>query len=225
MKKNVLIAGASGMIGGLLLDLCLQTDSIGEVVSLVRRKSNTTHPKLMELAVDDFETYEALKSNVFRPDVVFFCIGVYTGAVAADKFRKITVDYPVKLAQIVHRVNPDAVFCLLSGAGADRSGKSRMMFAKDKGAAENELSAMGFRQFYAFRPSYIYPEVPRKEPNFSYRMMRIFYPLMRLFGDSVSIRSGQLAQAMFSIALSGDKQEVWENKDMLDYLQQASAQQ
>ena len=54
-----------------------------------------------------------------------------------DEFRKITVDYTVSFATALKKGSPNAVFCFLSGQGADRTEKSRMMFARDKGHAEN----------------------------------------------------------------------------------------
>ena len=41
----------------------------------------------------------------------------------------------------------------------------RIAFARYKGEAENALLAAGFHAVYIFRPAYIYPVKPRKEPN------------------------------------------------------------
>ena len=54
-----------------------------------------------------------------------------------------------------------------------------MAFASYKGEAEKALLASGF-PVYIFRPAYIYPVEPRKEPNFSYRLLRAIYPAFRL---------------------------------------------
>jgi uncharacterized protein YbjT (DUF2867 family) len=74
------------------------------------------------------------------------------------------------------RSSPDAAFSFLSGNGADPTGRSRLAFARYKGEAEKALLAAGFPRVYIFRPAYIYPVEPRKEPNFSYRLMRAIYP-------------------------------------------------
>ena len=55
-----------------------------------------------------------------------------------------------------------------------------MAFARYKGEAEKSLLAAGFPRVYIFRPAYIYPVEPRKEPNFSYRLLRAIYPVFRL---------------------------------------------
>ena len=213
--KTILITGATGMIGSLVLEQCLQSQEISRVISLVRRSTGVTHQKLQEVVVKDFIDLDEEAEYWDSIDVVYYCLGVYTGAVNRELFRQITVDYPEALAGLLRKKSPNLVFCLLSGAGADRTEKSRMMFAKDKGAIENRLSAMGFRSFHAFRPGYIYPVTKRQEPNFSYRLMRTLYPLVKLFGDNTSITSTDLAASMFFVGLHGSSLEVLENRDIL----------
>lgn len=214
MGKKILIAGASGMIGSLVLEASLRSEEVGQVVSLVRKSSGASHAKLVEIQAADMLNLpegDYLK-NV---DAVYYCIGVYTGAVPTEQFRQITVDFPQALANVVHQHSPQARFILLSGQGADRSEQSRMMFARDKGAIENILSAQGFKAFHAFRPGYIYPVTPRKEPNLSYRISRALYPLLKHFGDKFSVTSEQLAASMFYGGIHGCEQEIMENKDIV----------
>ena len=71
---------------------------------------------------------------------------------------------------------PTRRLLFLSGSGADPTGRSRMAFARYKGEAEKALAAAGFPHVYMFRPAYIYPVQPRREPNFSYRLLRTIYP-------------------------------------------------
>lgn len=216
--KNVIITGASGMIGGLLLDHCLQSNVISQVTSLVRKPTGINHPKLKEIIVKDFLKISVSDDYMKNQDVAYFCLGVYTGAAPRELFRQITVDYPLTFARAFRENNPDSVFCLLSGAGADQTEKSRMMFAKDKGAAENGLIALNFKAFYSFRPAYIYPVEKRTEPNFSYRLMRALYPLIKLTGQNNSIESTQLARSMFQVGLHGAPKSILENKDIIDQL-------
>lgn len=213
---KILITGATGMTGSLVLEYCLQDAQIHEVVSLVRRASGKQHEKLKEVLVDDFLNPVLEPALLEQLDAVCYCQGIYTGAAPADAFRQITVDYPLALAKLVKQYSPQARFCLLSGQGADRTEKSRMMFAKDKGAIENLLAAMGFKSFHAFRPAYIYPVTPRKEPNFVYTISRIIYPLIRLFGKKLSIRSTELAKAIYLTAIHGNAKEILENEDILN---------
>ena len=214
MDKNVLITGATGMIGSLVLEHCLQSPKVAQVTSLIRRATGITHEKLNEVIIEDFLDLDENASYLELVDVVYYCLGVYTGAVDRDLFHKITVHYPETISKILHKKNPDLIFCLLSGAGADRKEKSRMMFAMDKGIIENRLSKMGFKSFHAFRPGYIYPVSPRKEPNLGYRVWRALYPLIKLFGDNASIKSTELASAMFKVGINGCDMEILENRDI-----------
>jgi uncharacterized protein YbjT (DUF2867 family) len=127
------------------------------------------------------------------------------------------VDYAIEFARVLHASSPGAAFSFLSGSGADPSGQSRMSFARYKGEAEKALLAAGFPRVYIFRPAYIYPVGPRKEPNFSYRLLRAIYPAFRLLFPNQVIPADDLARAMVSIAVdkpSERETKVFENRDI-----------
>lgn len=213
--KNVIITGATGMIGNLVLQYCLASDQVGKVTVLSRRTSGVTHDKLTEVLHNDFADLTPVLSHFVDQDVAYFCLGVYTGAVPDAVFKTITVDYPNRFVDALKAANPQATFCLLSGSGADPEEKSRISFARYKGMAENYLLAADFASTHIFRPAYIYPVTPRNEPNFTYRLSRRLYPLIKLFGRNASITSEQLAQAVFSLGLIGKGTQILENKDIL----------
>lgn len=202
------------MIGSLVLEHCLSAPEINQVISLVRKKSESKNPKLNEVVIHNFTDYSAHNTLFEHVDIAFFFIGVYTGKVPDAKFREITVDYAVAFAKAIKEGNPNATLCLLSGAGADRNEKSRTSFARYKGIAENQISQLGLN-FYTFRPAYIYPVTPRKEPNLIYRISRVLYPVIQLMGPNSSITSTELAQAMFQVGLKGADSEILENKVIL----------
>ncbi len=215
---NVLLCGGTGMVGSLILENCLQSDTIKSVISLIRKPTNTSHHKLKEVIISDFKSYDQNSELFSHIDIAYFCLGVYTGAVPDAKFKEITVDYAVEFSKMLKTHSSDACLCLLSGMGADRTEKSRTSFAKYKGMAENQISALGLK-FHTFRPGYIYPVTKRKEPNVMYRISRWLYPVFRLFGKNASITSTELAQAMFLIGLSDSQEEVFENKEIIEYLE------
>jgi hypothetical protein len=63
------------------------------------------------------------------------------------------------------------------------------------------LLAAGFPRVYLFRPAYIYPVEPRKEPNFSYRLLRTVYPVFRVLFPNQVIHADDLARAMVDVVL------------------------
>lgn len=167
------------MVGGFALRYALDHPAV-EVVTVVGRKLDISHPKLKEVLHRDFADCSALAKPLLDQNAAMFCLCVYTGAVPDEEFRKITIDYSGEFARVLRASSPGAAFSFLSGSGADQTGRNRMAFARYKGEAEKALIAAGFPRVYIFRPAYIYPVEPRKEPNFSYRLLRAVYPAFRV---------------------------------------------
>jgi uncharacterized protein YbjT (DUF2867 family) len=213
--KKVLIAGSTGMIGGLILDECLNRYDIEEVRVINRKSLSRRHPKLNEVIVSNFSDF-SLSSAVFEDiDMAFFCVGVYSGQVKDDLLKEITVTMAIAFGSALAEGSPQANFCFLSRAGADRSEKSRISFARYKGMAENKLATFKSKGSYFFRPVYIYPVQARKEPNAMYRLRSMLYPIIKLKGVNSSIRSTQLASAMIKVGFHGFEEQILENRDIV----------
>src|SRR5260370_1835003 len=102
-----------------------------------------------------------------------------------------------------------------------------MPFARYKGEAEKALLAAGFSRLYLFRPAYIYPVEPRKEPNFSYRLLRAIYPAFRALFPNQAIRADDLAKTMADVALRRRRERenvVFENRDIRAMAEQLHAE-
>jgi len=179
-QTRVVVVGATGMVGGYAVRYALEQPAVGTVTVIGRKKLGISHPKLQEVLHQDFTDCSALAQALSGQNAAVFCLGAYTGAVPDAEFRTITVNYTIEFARVLRSSSPEASFSFLSGNGADPTGKSRMAFARYKGEAENALLAAGFPHLYIFRPAYIYPVEPRKEPNFGYRFLRAIYPAFRL---------------------------------------------
>jgi len=212
--KNVIITGATGMIGGIALQQCLDRNDVAKVTSISRKSVGIQHEKLVEIIHDDFSDYSQIEHHFKNQDVCIFCIGVYTGAVSNDLFKKITVDYTEAFANVLRKYNNALTFCFLSGQGADQKEKSRIFFAKQKGIAENILKRLNFKNLHIFRPGYIYPVTPRQEPNFSYKIMRAMYKPVAAIYPNIGLTSVQLATKMVNVGMEGGEMEVFENRDI-----------
>lgn len=215
--KRVIITGATGMVGGCALRICLENPDVSMVTVMGRSRTGINHTKLSEVVVEDFTDYSSLASKLENQDVALYCLGAYTGAVPDALFHEITVDYAVAFAEALHRASPQAVFCFLSGQGADQTERSRMSFARYKGAAEKALLDTGFSRVHIFRPGYIYPVTPRKEPNLMYTISRFLYPMVRRIYPNIGIPSEKLAAAMVHAGLYGTGENynpILENKDI-----------
>ena len=214
--KNVLIMGATGMIGRECLKYCLENPDIVKITVIVRKPIGFKHSKLTEIVHHDFYDFSGVAECLKNQDVCLYCIGVYTGQVSKEEFSKITVDMTKAFAVALKEQSPQAAFCFLSGGGADEKEKSPILFAREKGKAENILKGLNFSRLHIFRPGYIYPVTPRKEPNFSYKLMRWLYkPFISKLGNKFSVPSVQLAKAMVKVGLSGAEEIILENQDIV----------
>jgi len=216
-QTRLVIVGATGMVGGYALRYALEHPAVGRVTAIGRRTLGISHPKLNEVLHNDFADCSALAEALSGQDAAVFCLGAYTGAVSDAELRSITVDYTIEFGRILAGSSPDAAFSFLSGSGADPTGRSRIAFARYKGEAEKALLAAGFPRVYLFRPAYIYPVEPRKEPNFGYRLLRAIYPAIRMLVPNQVIRADDLARAMVEV-VAREKGErggvVFENRDI-----------
>jgi uncharacterized protein YbjT (DUF2867 family) len=216
-QKRLVIVGATGMVGGYALRCALEDPSVGLVTAIGRKSLGISHPKLTEVLHRDFGDCSSLAEALSGQDAAVFCLGTYTGSVSDVELRTITAGYTIEFARVLRTSSPTAAFSFLSGSGADPTGRSRMAFARYKGEAEKALLASGFPCVYIFRPAYIYPVHPRKEPNLSYRLLRAIYPAFRvLFPDQV-IRADDLARAMVDVVVHVGQEPrsfVFENHDI-----------
>jgi uncharacterized protein YbjT (DUF2867 family) len=216
-QQSLVIVGATGMVGRYALRYALDNSEVKSVTSIGRKKLGISHPKLKEVLHQNFADCSPLANVLSNQDAVVYCLGTYTGSVSDDQLRVITADYTIEFARVFRDSSPDAAFSFLSGSGADPTGRSRLAFARYKGQAEKALLAAGFPRVYLFRPAYIYPVEPRKEPNFNYRLIRAIYPVFRVLFPSQVIRADDLARAMVDVVLRQTQERqglVFENRDI-----------
>jgi len=212
---RLVVVGATGMVGGYAVRYALEQPNVEQVTSVGLTTLRISHPKLTEILHRDFADCSALTATLRGQDGAIFCLGTYSGVVPDAEFRRITVDYTVEFARVLRLSSAKAAFSFLSGKGADPRGESRFAFARYKGEAERAVLAAGFPRAYIFRPAYIYSVEPRKEPNFSYRLLRWVYPAFRVVLPGLVIRSDDLARAMVDVVVrrTGERQSVvFENR-------------
>jgi uncharacterized protein YbjT (DUF2867 family) len=216
-QKRVVVVGASGMVGGYALRYALDSPAVKSVTSIGRKKLGISEPKLKEVVHQDFANCSSLADLLSEQDAAVYCLGTYTGSVADAELRTITAGYTIEFARVLRNSSPNAAFSFLSGNGADPTGRSRLAFARYKGEAERALLAAGFPHVYLFRPAYIYPVQPRKEPNLSYRLIRAVYPVFRLLFPNQVVRADDLAWAMVDVVLRETQEQqglILENRDI-----------
>jgi uncharacterized protein YbjT (DUF2867 family) len=202
---NVVLFGATGMVGqGVLLE-CLDDPNVKRVVSVVRRPTGVTHAKLTEIVHADFFDYAAIEPALRDADACFFCLGVSSVGMKEDDYRHITYDLTMAAANTLHRLNPNLAFIYVSGKSTDSTEKGRLMWARVKGKTENDLAKL-FSHAYAFRPGYIHPvKGVRAKTPWVNAVLTVLRPVgflvkqMPSFGTSSDV----LGRAMIAAVLSG----------------------
>jgi uncharacterized protein YbjT (DUF2867 family) len=149
MEKKAVIAGATGLIGGQLLDILLEADTYDEVLILVRKKIDFIHKKLTQLVID-FDQIESYSSSI-TGDAVFSCLGT-TRSKTPDRntYYRIDHDYPLRLAKVAQE-NGVKQFHLVSSIGANP--KSQTFYVKMKGETERDIGALNFYSSFFYEPS------------------------------------------------------------------------
>ncbi|MBX0292273.1 NAD-dependent epimerase/dehydratase family protein [Hymenobacter sp. HSC-4F20] len=149
MQKTALIAGASGLIGSLLLPLLLASERYSRVISVGRRPVPLVHPKL-EQRILDFDQLEEHRLQLIADDV-FCCLGTtLRQAGSRDAFYRVDYLYVVKLAALA-AANFAAQLLVVSALGA--SPASRFYYSRVKGEMEAAVRQTPFRAIHFFRPS------------------------------------------------------------------------
>jgi uncharacterized protein YbjT (DUF2867 family) len=209
---QVIITGATGMVGeGVLLE-CLENAAVQRVLSVSRRPSGHTHPKLTECLVADFRDVAGVEPQLTGYDACFYCAGVSSVGMKEAEYSAITYDTPLHFAQTLARLNPGMVLVHVSGAHTDGSERGKVMWARVKGKAENALARLPFKAVYNFRPSLMKPAPGQKNIKRTYKALLVLYPLLNLFFPGLPLR--QVGLAMINCVRFGAPRGVLEAGDI-----------
>jgi uncharacterized protein YbjT (DUF2867 family) len=140
---NVVIFGATGMVGrGVLLE-CLDDARVERVLAISRRPIEISHPKLREIIHQDFFDFTDVRSQFSALDACFFCLGVSSIGITEREYEHLTYDLTLAAANALVETTSQMTFCYVSGEGTDSSERGRLGWARIKGRTENALAAAG----------------------------------------------------------------------------------
>ena len=215
---NVILFGATGMIGQGVLRECLLDPGVVRVLAIGRSASGKSDPKLRDLVMKDLIDYAAVVGDLVGYDACFFCLGITSAGMSEADYRKITVDIAAAAARALVAMNPQMTFVYVSGAGTDATGKSRTMWARVKGEGENAILAMPFKGKFVFRPAFVRPLHGITSRTASYRVLytlfRPFVPLVSALFPKYVTTTERVGRAMLAVARSGHPKAVLENADI-----------
>jgi uncharacterized protein YbjT (DUF2867 family) len=216
MDQNIkaIITGATGMVGEGVLHECLQHPQVTEVLVVNRRPCGVVHPKLTEIIHVDFFDLSSIQDRLKGYNACYFCLGVSSVGMKEPEYYKMTYTLTMHVAETLSRLNPEMVFCYVSGGGTDSTEKGRVMWARVKGKTENDLMKLPFKQVFNFRPGYMHPTKGLKNVLTYYKYITWLYPFFRAVLPNFVSTLAELGLAMINVTLFGYEKHILEVKDI-----------
>jgi len=215
---NILLFGATGMVGQGVLRECLLDPGVLLVQAVGRSATVVQHPKLREVVHNDLCHYQAVEAGLSGFDACFFCLGVTSSGKTQEDYERVTYGITMAAAEILSRLNPSMTFIYVSGSGTDSSERGRVMWARVKGKTENALLRLRFKAAYMFRPGIIEPLHGAKSKtslyNLFYTLGRPLFLLIRFVFPDQILTTEQVGRAMLEVARHGFPKQILESKDI-----------
>jgi uncharacterized protein YbjT (DUF2867 family) len=215
---KVILFGATGMVGQGVLRECLLDASIESVLVIGRSRTWRQHAKLHEILHDNFMDFSAIESELKGYDACFFCLGVSSVGMDAERYRHLTYDITLAAAQTLVTLNPGMVFIYVTGRSTDSTEQGPVRWARVKGKTENDLLKLPFKAAYMFRPAGIQPlHGVRSKTSWVQAIYVVAAPLLSYLARTAPkymTTSEQLGRAMIEVARDGYLKPVLESEDI-----------
>jgi uncharacterized protein YbjT (DUF2867 family) len=213
MSQRIIITGATGMVGEGVLLTCLTQPDVEAVLSISRRPSGHTHPKLRELLVPDFFNLTAIEPELAGYTACFFCAGISSVGMNELDYIRVTHDLTLNFAQTLARVNPALTFVYVSGDGTNEY--STTMWARVKGQTEKDLLRLPFQAAYMFRPGLMKSVKGQDNVGAYYAILDKLAPLLRGIFPAHVCTLREVGLAMLNAARRGAPKPVLEVPDIV----------
>ena len=99
--KSVLLAGATGLVGGECLDLLLADPSTAHITAIARRSiTGRAIPERLSVERIDFDHLDE-RPSLFAVDMIFCALGTTIRQAGTQKaFRRVDFEYPLQIARL-----------------------------------------------------------------------------------------------------------------------------
>jgi uncharacterized protein YbjT (DUF2867 family) len=215
---KVILFGATGMVGQGVLRECLLDPNVESVLAVGRSPTGQRHAKLQEILHDNFMDFSAIESRLKGYDACFFCLGVSSVGMDAERYRHLTYDVTMAAAKTLVALNPGMVFTYVTGRSTDSTEQGQVRWARVKGKTENDLLKLPFKAAYMFRPAGIQPlHGVRSKTAWVQAIYVVAAPLLSYLAHAAPkymTTSEQLGRAMIKVARDGYPKPVLESEDI-----------
>jgi uncharacterized protein YbjT (DUF2867 family) len=212
---NILLFGATGMVGDGVLRWLIASPRVSRVVTVSRKPVALHDPKLETVIEPDMFHLQHL--NTLRDfDACFFCLGASSVGMSPEDYRRLTYDLTVAVARQLLPGNPRMAFEYISGEGTDAN--SRQRWAQVKAETEMALLNLGFRDAYALRPGFIQPmrgvTSRVRSIRWMYALTTPIYPLVQKAFSRWVTSTDLLASAMLQLAINGSEKKTLNTREL-----------
>lgn len=213
---NILILGATGMLGHGVLQECLAANDVQQVITLGRTSVAAQHAKLVDLVHPNLFDLTAIGSRLSAVDACFFCLGVSAYGMNESDYHHLTYELTLSVANKLSQLNPNMTFVYVSGEGTDSTEQGKRMWARVKGKTENALMRLPFKAVYLFRPGIIQPvhgvHSKTRVYRVMYKLLQPVLPTFRRLFPNVILTTQVIGQAMLNAARQGLGKQVLNSK-------------
>ena len=212
-KLQIIITGATGMVGEGVLHVSLQHPDVEKVLVINRKPGGINNPKLKEILHDNFYDLSAIADQLSGYNACFFCLGISSVGIGKNDYYKITYTLTVHVAQTLSKHNSNMTFCYISGAG---TGENKWQsWARVKAKTEADLHKFSFRNAFGLRPGFIKPLQGQKKAHSFYKYINWLFPLGRKLAPGAFCTMQELALCMIHISQNGYPKNILEGKDII----------
>lgn len=230
-KKTVLLAGATGLVGNAILQLCLADRNVAEVIVPTRRPVKIKNAKLRNIVMDLIDTESGEPSSALaeainkvsggKVDAYISALGTtIKTAGSREAFISVDRDLVCRFAEIAKQQKAKQII-FVSSVGANR--QTSNFYLRVKGETEDLLERMKFHRLDILRPGLLLG--PRKDSRtgeaIAQKLSFVFNPLMQgPLRRYRAISADTVAEA--ALVLLRKKEPgifVHENAEMLGFLE------
>ena len=172
--KQVTLFGATGIIGGYLLEFLLKDSEIHLINVVGRNPFHLQHDKINNIVID-FEDVSSISNSITGSEAVFVSIGTTMSKVNGDKIMYKSVDFDIifNIANACKQKNINQ-FIYVSSLGANPN--SSNFYLRLKGEIDEAVAKLNLNSTYIFRPSILLGK--RNESRPGEKIMQFVMPLL-----------------------------------------------
>ena len=194
--KQVTLFGATGLIGGYLLEFLLKDSDI-HLINLVGRKPfHLQHDKINNIVID-FEDFNSISDSVSGSEIVFVSIGTTMSKVNGDKQKYKSIDFDI-IFNIAKACKQKNVRQLIYVSSLGANSNSSNFYLRLKGEIDEAVAELNLNSTSVYRPSVLLGK--RNESRPGEKILQFVMPLLDFMipSDSKAIKAEDVAKSMLN---------------------------